>query len=140
MIAALERGEWSAARPGRNLPPGKNRYPFYRRLDRPQGRSGRAENFVPTGIQSRTVQPVAQSLYRLSYTAHHLYRYLIRNKGTQKKRMNTDSVKETQITSEEKLRLWPMEKKEISRNNSPHIWWVIHNYPHLELPFPNLKM
>jgi len=25
----------------------------------PQGRSGRAENLVPTGIRSRTVQPVA---------------------------------------------------------------------------------
>ena len=29
-----------------------------------------AENLVPTGIRSRTVQPVAQSLYRLSYPAH----------------------------------------------------------------------
>ena len=27
------RGEWSAARPGRNSPPGNTRYPFYRRLD-----------------------------------------------------------------------------------------------------------
>jgi len=26
------RGEWSAARPGRTLPPGKTRYPLYRRL------------------------------------------------------------------------------------------------------------
>jgi len=51
------RGEWSAARPGRTLPPGKNRYPFYRRLGGPQGRSGRAENLVTTGIWSRTVQP-----------------------------------------------------------------------------------
>ena len=58
MTAALEGGEWSAARPGRTLPPGKNRYPFYRRLGGPQGRSGRAENLVPTGIRSRTVQPV----------------------------------------------------------------------------------
>ena len=32
MTAALEGGEWSAARPGRILPPGKTRYPFYRRL------------------------------------------------------------------------------------------------------------
>jgi len=32
MTAALEGGEWSAARPGRNLLPGKSRYPFYRRL------------------------------------------------------------------------------------------------------------
>ena len=52
MTAALEGGEWSAARPGRTLPPGKTRYPVYRRLGGPQGRSGRAENLVPTGILS----------------------------------------------------------------------------------------
>jgi len=51
-------GEWSAARPGRTLPPGKTRYPLYRRLGGPQGRSGRTENLVPAGIRSRTVQPV----------------------------------------------------------------------------------
>ena len=73
MTAALEGGEWSAARPGRTLPPGKTRYPLYRRLGGPQGRSGRVENLVPIGIQSRTVQPVAQSLYRLSYRAHETY-------------------------------------------------------------------
>ena len=70
MTVALEGGEWSAARPGRILPAGKTRYPFYRRLGGPQGRSGRAENLVPTGIRSRTVESVAQSLYRLSYRAH----------------------------------------------------------------------
>ena len=37
---------------------GKTCYPFYRRLGGPHGRSGRAENLVPTGIQSWTVQPV----------------------------------------------------------------------------------
>ena len=58
MTAALEGGEWSAARPGRTLPPGKTRYPLYRRLGGPQGRSGRAENLIPTGIRSRTIQPV----------------------------------------------------------------------------------
>ena len=58
MTAALEGGDWSAARPGCILPPGKTGYPFYRRLGGPQGRSGRAENLVPTGIRSRTVQPV----------------------------------------------------------------------------------
>jgi len=58
MTTALEGGEWSAARPDRTLPPGKIRYPFYRRLGGPQGRSGRAENLVPIGIRSRTVQPV----------------------------------------------------------------------------------
>ena len=69
MTAALEGGEWSAARPGRTLSPGKTRYSFYRRLGGPQGRSGRAENLVSTGIRSRTVQSVTQSLYRLSYPA-----------------------------------------------------------------------
>ena len=78
MTASLERGEWSAERPGRTLPPGKNRYPFYRRLGGPQGRCGRAENLVPTGILSRTVQPVAQSLYWLSYPAHKLRVLLVR--------------------------------------------------------------
>ena len=57
MTAALEGSEWSAARPGRTLTPGKTRYPLYMRLGGPQGRSGRAENLVPTGIRSRTVQP-----------------------------------------------------------------------------------
>ena len=64
------RGEWSAARPGRTLPPGKTRYPFYRRLGGPEGRSGRAEYLVPYRIRSRTVQTVDHSLYRLSYRVH----------------------------------------------------------------------
>ena len=58
MTAELEGGEWSAARSGRTLTPGKTVYPFYRRLGGPQGRSEQAENLVPTGIQSRTVQPL----------------------------------------------------------------------------------
>ena len=58
MTAPVEGGVWSAALPGRNIPLGKTRYPFYRRLGGPQGRSGRAENLVPTGIRSWTVQPV----------------------------------------------------------------------------------
>ena len=72
--SALEEGEWSPAHPGCTLPPPrKTRYPFYRSLGGPQGRSGWAENLVPTGIQSRTIQPVAQSLYQMSYPAHYLY-------------------------------------------------------------------
>ena len=46
-------------KPGPPLPPGNTRYPLYRRLGEPQDRSGRAENLVPAGIRSRTVQPVA---------------------------------------------------------------------------------
>ena len=58
MTAALEGGEWSAGHSDRALPPGKTRYQFYRRLCGPQGRSGRAENLVPTGVRFGTVQPV----------------------------------------------------------------------------------
>ena len=58
MTAALEGGEWSAACPGRTLPPRKIRYPFYKGLGGSQGQSGRAVNLVPTGTRSRTVQPV----------------------------------------------------------------------------------
>jgi len=61
MTAAVEGGEWLAARPCRTLPLGYSRYPLYRRLGGPQGRSGRAENLVPIGIRPRTLQPVAQS-------------------------------------------------------------------------------
>ena len=70
MIAALEGSEWSAARPGRTLPTGKTRYPFYRKLGEPHDRSGRAENLVPTGIRSRMRPVRSQSLYRLNYRAH----------------------------------------------------------------------
>jgi hypothetical protein len=59
------------SRPGRSLPPGKTRYSLYRRLGGSQGRSGQVRKISPpTGIRSPTVQPVAQSLYRLSYRAH----------------------------------------------------------------------
>ena len=53
-----EGSECSAARPGRTLSLGKTRYPFYRRLGGPQGRSGRAENLAPLRFDLRTVQPV----------------------------------------------------------------------------------
>ena len=69
MSTALKGGEWSAARPGRTLALGKTRYPLYRRLDGPQGRSGRAENLALPGFDPLIIQPVALSLYRLSYPA-----------------------------------------------------------------------
>jgi hypothetical protein len=41
------------------LPPGKTRQPLYRRLGRPQGRSGQMRKISPPpGIDPRTVQPV----------------------------------------------------------------------------------
>jgi hypothetical protein len=37
---STRRGGWSTSRSGRSLPPEKTRYPLYRRLGGPQGRSG----------------------------------------------------------------------------------------------------
>ena len=59
-LGALDGGGASAPRPDR-IPPAKTRYPSYRRLGGPQCRFGRADNLVPTGIRSRTVQPVVSS-------------------------------------------------------------------------------
>ena len=59
MTAALEGSEWSATGPGRALPPGKTRYPLYRRLGGPQGLSGQVRKISPPpGVDPRTVQPV----------------------------------------------------------------------------------
>ena len=50
------------------LPPGKTRYPLYRRLGGPQGRSGRVRKISPpTGIRSPDRPARSESLYRLSY-------------------------------------------------------------------------
>jgi hypothetical protein len=81
MTTALEGGEWLAARPGRNLPPGKNRYPFYRRLGGPQGRSGQVWKIsAPPVFVPRTLQSVAQPLYRLSYPARNRQDMIVKNK------------------------------------------------------------
>ena len=55
-----KRGEGSSSRPGRSLPPGKIRYPLYRRLGGPQGRSEQVRKISPQpGFDPRAVQPVA---------------------------------------------------------------------------------
>jgi len=57
---STRRGEGSASRPGRSLPPGKTRCPLYRRLCGPQGRSAQVRKIsLPPGFDPRTVQPVA---------------------------------------------------------------------------------
>ena len=54
------RGEGSSSRPGRSLPPGKTRFPLYRKLGGTQGRSGQLRKISPPpGFDPRTVQPVA---------------------------------------------------------------------------------
>ena len=59
MTSALEGGEGSASRPSRTLPEGKTRFPLYRRLGGPQGRSGQVRKISPPpGFDPRTVQTV----------------------------------------------------------------------------------
>ena len=67
--SALDGGGWSS--PPQTtvaLPPGKTRHTLYRRLDGPQGRSGRVRKILPpTGIRSPDRPARSKSLYRLSY-------------------------------------------------------------------------
>jgi len=50
------------------LPPGKTRYPLYKRLGRPQSRSGQVRKLSPpTGIRSPDRPARSKSLYWLSY-------------------------------------------------------------------------
>jgi len=53
MAAALEGGEWSAAGPGLTLPPGKSRYPFYRRLGGILGITETKFNFQSVKVVTR---------------------------------------------------------------------------------------
>jgi len=54
------RGEGSTSSSGRSLLPRKTRYPLYRRLGGPHGRSGQERKISPPpGFDPRTVQPVA---------------------------------------------------------------------------------
>ena len=51
------------------LPPGKTRYPLYKRLGGPQGRSGRVRKISPpTGIRFPDHPIRSKSLYRLSHS------------------------------------------------------------------------
>jgi hypothetical protein len=71
------RGQGSASRPGRSLPPGKTRYPLYRRLGGPQGRSGQGRKISPTpGFDPRTVQPVASRYTDWVIPAHFYFQSL----------------------------------------------------------------
>ena len=67
---STRRGELWASRPGHSLPLGKTRYPLYRRLGEPQGRSGHVRKISPpTRIRFPHLPARSQSLYRLSCQA-----------------------------------------------------------------------
>ena len=69
MTAALEGGEWSAARPGRTLPPGKTRYPLYRVWVGPRAGLDGCRKSHPHRNSIPYCPARSQSLYRLRYLA-----------------------------------------------------------------------
>jgi len=65
------RGEASASRAGRSLPPGKTRYTLCSRLSGAPGPVWTGEEkLAPTGIRSSDRPTRSHALYRLSYRAH----------------------------------------------------------------------
>ena len=79
MPAALEEGEWSAARPGRNLPPGKEPVPILEEAGWAPGPVWTGGKSRPIGIRSPDRPARSQSLYRLSYPAHlYIYIYILK--------------------------------------------------------------
>jgi hypothetical protein len=60
MTTAVEGGERSESRPGRSLPLGKTRYPLYRRLAGPQGRSGQVRKISPLNAIRSPDRPAAR--------------------------------------------------------------------------------
>jgi len=56
------------------LPPGKTRYPLYKRIGGAQGRSGRVRKIsIPPGFDLRTVHPVASRYTDCTTPAHQNY-------------------------------------------------------------------
>jgi len=56
-----------------DLPPGKTRYPLYRRLGAPENRSGRVRKISPPppeGFDPRTAQPVARRYTNYAVPTH----------------------------------------------------------------------
>ena len=72
------------------LPPGKTRYPLYRRLGGPQGRSGQVRKISPPkGFDPRTVQPVASRYTDCVVPAHFRSSYRSRIVEVNLKEANT---------------------------------------------------
>ena len=71
MTSALRWGVGGQHHAPAALPPGKTRYPLYRSLGRPQGRSGRVREISTSpGFDPRTVQPVASRYTDWAIPAH----------------------------------------------------------------------
>jgi len=78
MTTALEGDEELASCPGRSLPAGKTRYPLYRRLGGPQGRSGQMRKISPPPeFDPRTVH-VLQYDVEYDSSLRHYARYVMK--------------------------------------------------------------
>ena len=73
MTTALEEGEWSAVRPGRTLPPGKDPVPIVQEAGWAPGPIWTGGKTRLTGNRSPDRLPRNQSLYRPSDPAHITY-------------------------------------------------------------------
>ena len=74
-------GGWSEPRPGR-FTPWNTWYPFYRRLCRPQGQSGRVWKISPPlGFDPQTVQPFVSRYTDYAIPAHFCSSLVIRSLG-----------------------------------------------------------
>jgi len=66
-----------------NLPPGRTRYPRYRKLDRSQGRSGRVWQISPPlGFDPWTLQPVVSSYIDCTYKKKSTEALVVASKDT----------------------------------------------------------
>ena len=70
MTAKLEGGEWSAARPGRTLPPGKKPVPILQEAGWTPGPVWTGGKSCPYRDSIPDCPVYSQSLYRLSYNTH----------------------------------------------------------------------
>ena len=69
MTAALEGGVWSAARPGRTLPPGKDPVPILQEAGWAPGPVWTGGKYSPRRDSIPDLPARSQSLYQLSYRA-----------------------------------------------------------------------
>jgi hypothetical protein len=71
LTSALDGSRWSTPHPDRFTPGKETRYPLYRRLGGPQGRSGWVRKISPhPGFDPRTVQPVTSCYTDYAIPAH----------------------------------------------------------------------
>ena len=75
MTGELEGGEWSAARPGRTLPPGKTRTHCTGGWVGPRAGLDGRKYLIPHRDSIPDCPARSQSLYRLSYLAQHNLSY-----------------------------------------------------------------